>query len=1633
MNKLLCLASFACLLFSSALFSQNWQPAGNVPNPAVAYDQDGQNRWVMTRENVYKSTDGGTSWTQQLSSANAPFITPDLLGNRFYGPERISARDSRIFGDVLFMKVDKEDYEWDLYVSANGGTTMKKIFSRDDTQYSSITETYQVDANTFVLHTIRNSRSPVLNTLWVSTDKGQNWTKMREDSGNNLYPKFVGATDTQFAVLYGGDIFLHSKNNFNNVTTLALPETIQDAKVEGNDIKLATWDTSLGGTSNTLKIYRSTNGGANFTPQQRTYAVETFKQVQFFNEDIFITTNRPAYVTFNFYRATWSDFQNPTRLDVGINSNNNGRATLRLTSDNKLSNLIAGSYQTGMIINGSTDWNKFDIPFIVSDNGWQSGTAASKPPYSLQGLKKFGSNYALVYGRNGYSTTDGIRFTERARFTNATLEGQPNIHPGSISLDTYSDPSSTTYFTNNGINYKRPIDMGFTFWFRDITSAGNNLYIFGDQNNERGLYKSSDNGNNWSLIQDAYQWEQNLVGDDVTGYLYALDQGITQGSCDFEFSVSKNDGVSWEVLPTPNLPNFTSDVCYGYNGHYVFIHDNNIFIKTLENLYVSTNNGASFNAVNTPFFVRGSRMWIDEGKLIFKTQDEDLYTADLSSWLSRGSEPNGVQIDLELSVRMEPPNPAPWSNFNVIVTLTNTGSAPATGIYASTSVRGDVIRQGGVSPTYSNNFAWNSPNNSLAPGESVTGSFPYFRRGGTDPSDIPWTTASITNHFEPDVDSRPGNFPASGIPEEDDEDRFPPVNTSDPCAPDVTPPVLTCPDDFTVTTSTTSAVVNWTPPTATDNCDPNPTVRDAFTNGGTYQLGSITIRASARDASNNLATCAFILTVVQGNVDPCAPDVERPMINCPSRIDRTISGTSATVNWSPATTSDNCDATPTLTSTHQPGSVFQLGATTVTYTSTDDAGNVVSCIFVVRLTQNVDPCNPDNTPPVISNCPSNITRTITGTSTSVSWTEPTATDACSAANLTSDQNSGSTFSLGTTAVNYMARDASNNTATCSFNVTVNQQNTGNGIDLELTLANSPNPVQWGFYTVTATLQNKGSQAANGINVSFPKSDDVAYKGGDEFTASQGNFQYWGNEIWSVGSIPAGGSATLEVNYFLLKPSAPNSYAQVSSMNGTDIDSTPGNGTPPNPNEDDEANTAGGSTNPCANDVIAPVISNCPSNITRTTTGSNVNVTWTAPTATDNCSTANLTSNRNPGSAFSLGTTNVTYTATDAANNSSNCSFSVTVSQSSSNNQPDLRLTNLSLGSTSVAKGSVLNYTFRLRNSGNAMANGNYNIKAYISTNQTIGASDIQDGIVPTGNTAAGANILVPGASSIPSSLAAGDYYLILKADADNQISESNEGNNEIVSSTRFTVTGGTTGGSGADLEISFDSPSGNTNQWGTFGVTLTLSNTGNQTASNVKIAIPKPSGIVYSGGNEATTSTGSFLWYGDESWNVGSIAAGNTETITLNYFRLSANGFNIFAQVSAASGSDPDSSPNNGTCCTGLEDDEAFVQIGSSAANVGGRSSAFEKDEAQVTFLQTVFPNPTTNLTTVRMIAKAATDTEIQVYDNFGRKMYSEDWNLEQGVNEKMIDISNFPAGIYQIMVQPFHPVLRKARVMKID
>src|SRR5690606_40139721 len=87
-----------------------------------------------------------------------------------------------------------------------------------------------------------------------------------------------------------------------------------------------------------------------------------------------------------------------------------------------------------------------------------------------------------------------------------------------------------------------------------------------------------------------------------------------------------------------------------------------------------------------------------------------------------------------------------------------------------------------------------------------------------------------------------------------------------------------------------------------------------------------------------------------------------------------------------------------------------------------------------------------------------------------------------------------------------------------------------------------------------------------------------------------------------------------------------------------------------------ATDGAGNTTTCSFDVTVedtevPVIANCPTDITVSTDASSCDavVTWTAPTASDNCSVS-LSSSHNSGDVFSIGTTTVTYKTTEEEGN-----------------------------------------------------------------------------------------------------------------------------------------------------------------------------------------------------------------------------------------------------------------------------------------------------------------------------------------------------------------------------------------------
>ncbi len=161
----------------------------------------------------------------------------------------------------------------------------------------------------------------------------------------------------------------------------------------------------------------------------------------------------------------------------------------------------------------------------------------------------------------------------------------------------------------------------------------------------------------------------------------------------------------------------------------------------------------------------------------------------------------------------------------------------------------------------------------------------------------------------------------------------------------------------------------------------------------------------------------------------CVPVCIAPVITCPSNIteNNTTGQCGANVTYNAATATGS--PAPTITYSKASGSFFNVGNTVITVSASNSCGTV-TCTFTVRVN--------DTQLPAIS-CPGNISVNndagICGAI--VTFTAPLGTDNCSSTTIRiAGLASGSTFPVGTTTNTYEVTDASNNKASCSFTVTV---------------------------------------------------------------------------------------------------------------------------------------------------------------------------------------------------------------------------------------------------------------------------------------------------------------------------------------------------------------------------------------------------------------------------------------------------------------------------------------------------------------------------------------------------------------------------------------------------------------------
>ena len=199
---------------------------------------------------------------------------------------------------------------------------------------------------------------------------------------------------------------------------------------------------------------------------------------------------------------------------------------------------------------------------------------------------------------------------------------------------------------------------------------------------------------------------------------------------------------------------------------------------------------------------------------------------------------------------------------------------------------------------------------------------------------------------------------------------------------DTAPPDITCPANVTIECTESSAPATTGEATATDICDPFPTITYldiTLSTGGCTSEFIINRTWKATDDCGNFSTCVQVITID----DSTAPD-----ITCPVNV--TIECTESTLpaHTGMASATDNCDLVPSITyvdMTVASTTCVQEYTINRTWKATDDCGNFSTCVQVITID--------DSTAPDIT-CPVNVTIECTESTLPAHTGTASATDNC---------------------------------------------------------------------------------------------------------------------------------------------------------------------------------------------------------------------------------------------------------------------------------------------------------------------------------------------------------------------------------------------------------------------------------------------------------------------------------------------------------------------------------------------------------------------------------------------------------------------------------------------------------------
>ncbi len=427
--------------------------------------------------------------------------------------------------------------------------------------------------------------------------------------------------------------------------------------------------------------------------------------------------------------------------------------------------------------------------------------------------------------------------------------------------------------------------------------------------------------------------------------------------------------------------------------------------------------------------------------------------------------------------------------------------------------------------------------------------------------------------------------------------------------------------------------------------------------------GQNAVTLTATDASGNSASGTAIVSVV----DNTAPTVSTQNITVQLNASGQASIQPSQIN---SGSTDNCSITGYSLNVSN-FTCADIGTNTVTLTATDGSGNNATATAIVTVQDNVAPNA------VAQNITVQLSATGSATITASSVNNG-STDACGISTLSISPNTFSCADLGSNSVILTVTDNNGNSSTATASVTVTDNLAPTVITQNATVYLNAS----GQASITAASVNNGSSDnCTVLTTSLSKTTFTCADRGQNLvtltaTDGSGNSASAGASVLvldtispSINNLPATITAYTNAQNCASNVTWPIITGNDNCTSTTVVTSQArgsafnlGNTTVNVTVTDASGNNRVRSFMVTVIDTIAPVFTAVPNNITVTPNANSCDavVTWAAPSANDNCSAATITSSRASGSVFNVGSTTVTYTATDAAGNSRNGTFVVTV-------------------------------------------------------------------------------------------------------------------------------------------------------------------------------------------------------------------------------------------------------------------------------------------------------------------------------------------------------------------------------------